>query len=345
MSAQPLENREHLKYLENPFHFFYEIVRLNSQKWRLKMSMLQHSPKVRDAKVVFASLILAVVASGAGSASAAGINLSIPQAAPSVQALEAASVASLNYTLEAPAGIAPMMGPLGQAVSMSVPADGFAAATFIDQRGNVIIGFQLAVTSPAQQLAFDIVSGATPASRPGFADALVFTKAVVQMAAMQGVPASKVYVTGFSLGAMLASYVSMTTGLPGAVFGSSGLPGYQAPSVPAGNFISFVEAGDPVAQYGTDTSEAGSAVVTNPHMDHYGTVIGLGTQQDAQALLPFATEINGHSISQLQSGQFPISQAQLKQGEQQEADLQGRYHAMTVYGPDAEALAAQYGIH
>lgn len=294
--------------------------------------------------VILASSMLAFTASGVGRAGAAGLDLYIPQGAPSLQAMEAASNAALNYTVEGPAGIVPMLTSSGQSVTLSIPADGFAATAFRDQLGNVIIGFQLAVTSPAQQLAYDIVGGANPASCPGFQDALSFTQTVVQMAAAQGVSASKLYVTGFSLGAMFASYVSLTTGLPGVGFGSSGLPGYQAPATQAGNFISFVEAGDPVAQYGTDTSEAGSAVVASLHMDHYGTVIELGTPGDAAVLRPFATEINGYSALELQEGLIPASQAQIDQVKQQEADLQGRYHAMVVYGPDAEALAAAYGL-
>ena len=226
-------------------------------------------------------------------------------------------------------------------------SSGMSASAFLDARGNVVIAYQGTTTNPQYQLDVSLLSGADGSKLQGFSDALSFASQVENAAKSKGINQTQVYVTGHSLGGTLSAYVASQTGLGGAAFASSGVPGYHAPAAPAANFVSYVEKGDPFANYATDTAEKGSAVVANPHMDHYGTVVELGTQADAAQLSSFASAISGYSLGELEAGQVPVSAQTISALTQAAGTLMDEHHSLGGYDADAASAvvpATAYGL-
>ncbi len=271
-------------------------------------------------------------------------NLVIPPDAPSMQSFEAATLASVDAYYAPYYGLSSLLDASGNPVSISTN-NGTTAYAYLDGVGNVIIAFRWDITQAQENLALATLSGYDPSTLPGYADALAFEKTVQTVAVSQGYSAKRIYLTGFSLGGMQASYVASLTGLPGLVFGSSGLPGYNAAARLGSNFVNFVEKGDPLAEYGTDSTEVASAVVANPHMDHYGVVIDLGTQQGVSDLAPFSTAISGYSYPEVTSGAVQIPAAEVTALQNEFSSLEAEYHQMSPYINDSNALAESYGIN
>ncbi len=121
-------------------------------------------------------------------------------------------------------------------------------------------------------------------------------------------------------------------------FAASGVPGYQAPAVPAANLVSYVGEGNPFANHGTDAAGQGSASATIAHMDHYGTVVQPGTAADAAELAPFASAISGHSLQALEAGHSPATPAQGGTLTNGFFTLFNQQHGLNDY--DAEAASA-----
>ena len=267
---------------------------------------------------------------------------SIATAAPSVQVLEQAAEAAYTPSSAASLGLRVMLDTAGQPMTIAT-ASGVNATAFIDNSGNVIIAYQGTTTGGQFQLDAGIAGndGSAPA---GFSDALSFARHVQTVAAREGILPTQIYVTGHSLGGTLSSYVASETGLPGASFAASGIPGYQAPATPAANFINYVDKGDPFANYGTDTAEKGSAAVAIPAFDHYGTVVLLGSAADAAALAPFAAAINGYSLVQLEAGATPAQVTSLTNAFD---GLMGTYHGLAGYASAVNATSvpgSAYGL-
>lgn len=284
-------------------------------------------------------------ASGLAShAATSALSLVIPPDAPSMQSFEAATLASVSAYYAPYYGLSSMLDGSGNPVSISTN-NGTTAFAYLDGVGNVIIAYRWDITQDQANLALATLSGYDPSTLPGYADALAFAKTVRSLAVSQGLSASRVYLTGFSLGGMQASYVASLTGLPGLVFGASGLPGYNAATAPANNFVNFVEQGDPIAEYGTDSTEAASAVVANPHMDHYGVVLDLGTQQGISDLAPFSAAISGYSYPEVTSGAVQVPAAQVTALQNEFSTLENQYHQMRPYIDDSNAFAESYGIN
>ena len=260
-----------------------------------------------------------------------------------MQSFEAATLASVDAYYAPIAGSARCSTAPATPVSISTD-DGTTAYAYLDGAGNVIIAYRWDITQQQENLATATLSGYDPGTLPGYADALAFERTVQALAVSQGYPASRIYVTGFSLGGMQASFVASQTGLPGLTFGASGLPGYDA-ARPADNFVNFVEQGDPIAEYGTDSTEAASAVVANPHMDHYGVVIDLGTQQGVSDLAPFSAAISGYSYPEVSSGAVAVPAAELTALQNEFSALEAEYHQMSPYINDANAFVESYGIN
>ena len=299
----------------------------------------------RAGRVVIAAAVMTMVAGLATSprtALAGGINLAIPFNAPSLQSFQAAAIGTNNEGYADYFGLVPMSDASGNPLSVALPS-GVSAITYLDPVGNVIVAYAWDATPAENILGQEIEAGYGPSLVPGYGDAVKFLQTVQAAAAAKNIPSSRIYLTGFSLGAMLASYVGSQTGLPGIAFASSGIPDYTAPATPASNFISFVEANDPIAQYGTDTLEAASVVAENPHMDHYGTVIPLGTLGAEEQ--QFAGYIAGYSLRQFGAGTVPGTPDQLASLQAEYYDLGGRNHQMSLYNPDTDALAQSYGIN
>ncbi len=254
--------------------------------------------------------------------------------APTIDLLEDASNATFWGPITTAYNLAEMNGADGAPLQVATP-NGCTAAAFSDYNGNIIIAFQ-GTQSAQQQLAdVELMSGQTAAAIPAFQDAVAFVKSVEKQAAAMGVPKSHIYISGHSLGGTLAEYAASQTGLAGASFAGSGIPGYHAPAAPASNFISYVEHGDAFANWSTDGTE--SAVISaGGHQDHYGQLVMLGSPSqdvltnnivsDYKALVPALFE-----------GRF--FQAAAKLG----ADFTNNLltiHGMDVYGNSIAALPA-----
>ena len=291
-------------------------------------------------------LLLALGLAGQASAatSATSItNLVIPPDAPSMASFEYATLASVESYYAPAGGLTSLLDASGNPASIST-GNGTTAYAYLDGVGNVIIAYRWDITQDQENLATATLSGYDPTTLPGYGEALGFARTVQTLAVSQGYSASRIYLTGFSLGGMQASYVASQLGLPGLVFGASGLPGYTA-THPANNFVNFVEQGDPIAEYGTDSTESASAVVANPHMDHYGVVIDLGIQQGVNDLAPFSAAISGYSYPEVASGAVQVPAAELTALQNEFSTLEAQYHQMSPYIDDANAFAESYGIN
>ena len=230
--------------------------------------------------------------------------------------------------------------PVGTSWCSRPRAEAYGGA-FTDAGGNTIISYQATQRQSQYDVAEDTLAGDDPSSLPAYSDALAFARQVVSLTASQGRSPKQVYLTGFSEGGILASFVAWHTGLPGVSFASCGLPGYSSSSAPVNNFISFLESGDPFAQYGTDTLEQASAVVASAKMDHYGIVLQLETSGNDIKL--FAQTIAGHDLTQEEDGSLGLTQAQLDAVEDEANELFSQYHNLSLYSSDANTLAAEYG--
>lgn len=287
---------------------------------------------------MFGALVLAVCCPPA---MAQGIQIAVPaDAAVLLNELEVATVAPVPTTGSPGAGLSPLLDANGNFVVLE-NTDGAYGGAFTDVDGNTIVSYQLSFRTSQGDTASATLDGTPPSQLPAYADALAFLQQVAQITVAQGRSLGQIYVTGFSEGGQLASYVGLQTGVPGVSFGASGLPGYSAGGKPAGNFIAFVEAGDPIGQYGTDTIERGSAVVENTQFDHYGTVVQLETPPAAMETL--ASGMSGYTLPALYGQTAPYTPQQYDEGFDLEDGLQSTYHNTNLYFPDATAFAQQYG--
>ncbi len=288
-----------------------------------------------------AALVLAAVAVPLRASHAQGISLAIPSNAPSLLSFQAAAIGTNNPVYATDYGLVPLTDAAGNEVTVAT-ATGVGGTAYLDPVGNVIVAYAWDETPAEDNLSTAIISGYGPSAVPGYGDAVTFLKTAEAAAAAKGVPVSKIYLTGFSLGAMLASYVGSQTGLPGIGYAACGVPDYTAPATVANNFISFVEANDPVAQYGTDTLESASSKVANPHMDHYGTVIVL--EAPGAEELQFTSNITGFTLPEFFAGTLPVPADQVAVVEGEYYDLLTPNHQMNLYNPDTYTLARSYGI-
>ena len=266
--------------------------------------------------------------------------------APGLLFFENAVQASADSQVASSFGLMLMLDRSGKPLTIST-ASGVNASAFLDRSGNVIIAYQGTTTAAQTALDLQILGGANPSTVRGFADAIGFAATVQQTARAEGILPSGVYVAGYSLGGTLASLVASRTGLAGVSFASSGVPGYRAPAVSAANFVSYVDKGDPFANYGTDTAEKDSASATIAHMDRYGTVVQLGTAADAAELAPFAAAISGTSLRASESGDTPATPAQVGALTNKFFTLFGEHHGLNTYDADAAAAtvpATAYGL-
>ena len=297
--------------------------------------------RLQQGSVIMAMLVGAGgAAASAHAATPAGTGgPAIPANAPSLASFEAASLGTYDPADAAAAGLVPLLDGSGVPVAVSTDS-GVVGSAYLDPVGNVLVAYAWTATPAQNALATAILSGVDPAMVPGYADALRFLQAAQAAAAESGIAASRVYVTGFSLGGMLSSYAASRTGTPGASFAASGLPTYQAPAAPAANFVNFVEIGDPVSQYGTDTAERPSALEETPHMDHYGTVLTLGGASAQVQMAAFTALLDNNTVPQILTGSSPLDWAVHGSFDA----LTAIYHQMSLYSRDSDALALANGI-
>ena len=253
---------------------------------------------------------------------------------PSITLLENAANATFwSSTLTTAFGLSQMTSSAGKPLEVET-ANGCTAAAFTDGAGHVIVAFQGTTTAQQSLADVELMGGTSGSQIPAFQDALAFTKSVEQAAAAKGIAASNVYVTGHSLGGTLAEYVALQTGLGGASFAGSGVPGYQAAKTVPSNFVSFVAHGDAFANWSTDGSEhvlLGKGI----HEDHYGQMVFLGPSSADSLTNTIISDYQALAPS-LFDGNFMQAAAKLS------ADFTNNLltvHSMSVYQPDISALA------
>lgn len=178
----------------------------------------------------------------------------------------------------------------GQQVTKQITDHGFYAAAFVSPAGQVIVAFE--GTSPSSldtdptfgiaQLFADaqIYVGQNPAV---YSDAAAFTHTVLADAAAQGIAASDVWITGHSLGAAEAEYVSATMGMSGDAFAPPGIPKSDIVPGKGGALTDYVEYGDPVANYAADSGVLGHFLYSQSIV-HYGTVQDIGSYYPSATL-------------------------------------------------------------
>ena len=165
--------------------------------------------------------------------------------------------------------LTPLRDGSGNLVYSSIDSHGFYAQAYRDGQGNLVI-------------AYEGTSNNTLTYALGRADDLGIAEGIGCIALQDAIdfanwvhaidPTRQLFVTGHSLGGAeaeaAASNLSFVSG--GMTFGAPGLSVFYRGSVPAANFIDYVENGDPVGHTASDDwfISAGS---------HYGTVISLGS--------------------------------------------------------------------
>lgn len=255
--------------------------------------------------------------------------MTTPPISIDIRTLESAAQAVYGNS-PAQFGLTPMAGANGSPLTLAT-VDGCTAAAYLDGKGDVVIAYQGTTSTHQQALDAAFMLGAPLSKLAGFSEAVAFARTVEAQAANDGIAASKLFVTGHSLGGTLAEYVSLKTGLPGAAFAGSGLNGYSNGTA-ASNFVSFVDRGDPFANYATDGAESSIAQLASPHMDHYGNVALLGTQGDSKTLMSFITAVKAagvasNPIAALEAAAKPLAAAFAN-------------HGLGKYDPD---IATQFG--
>ena len=202
-----------------------------------------------------------------------------------------------------------------------IPDDGFFAACYATPDGKLIIGFQGSIfgstlyDQSSEAADTDLVNHVIPAA---LVDAENFTTAVIANAKLANILAPDIYVTGMSLGGAEAEYAAMNSNLAGVAFAGTGLPGYVPAVAPVADFTDYVEYGDPVANFASDTSV--KAVLTPTNMDHYGTVVMLG-DQTAGSTLSNMVDANPSALAMLNSPMM-------------------HYHNLNLYAADLHLVTA-----
>ena len=248
---------------------------------------------------------------------------------PTIGVLENAANATFwSPSLATAFGLSQMKNAAGVPLEIQT-ASGCTATAFSDGAGHVIVAFQGTTTAQQSLADAELMSTTGGAAMPAFKDALAFTKSVQQVAAANGIAAANVFVTGHSLGGTLAEYVASQTGLGGASFAGSGVPGLSGGHAGAGNFVSFVEHGDAFANWSTDGSEH---VLISPGVNeaHYGQLVFLGSSANDAMTSRIVSDDQALAPSLFTGG---LSQAMAKLSNDFTTSLL-TIHAMPVYQGD-----------
>ena len=195
--------------------------------------------------------------------------------------------AEATYLRTPPPGWAPLMED-GAADEMSDPTHGFFAEAFVDPSGQVIIayeGTELNAFNPSGPIyALESVATDTAlflAQQPqALTDAKTFAVQAALDASSQGYSSNQIFLTGHSLGGAEAEAAAVATGLGGDTFGAPGIT--ITGSSANANLIDFIDYGDPVGNFATDT--AAGSYYAPPGVAHVGQVEMVGSPSSATAL-------------------------------------------------------------
>ncbi len=178
--------------------------------------------------------------------------------------------------------------------------DGFYAEAFVNASGQVLFAFRGTYPNPTDTYGLgtlkDDAQIMLDKNPPNFTDAVNFVSRVLTQATNlnntaqgqsqpQPYNLSTIYLTGHSLGGAEAEDVANQVALKnpnldnftfdGVTFGAPGLP-QNASASPSNTFLDYVDNGDPVANYASDTA-AGKAGYAPADMYHFGTVVTTGS--------------------------------------------------------------------
>lgn len=211
---------------------------------------------------------------------------------PTVSEFMQAAVASTQIN-SMPDGMKPFLYN-GLQLGMSDTAVGMAAKVFVTPENQVIISYQATLgeskNDPVHafhQVMADLQIMAGMVT-PGEKDAVKFAQFVAKEAQKQGYSTNDIFVTGHSLGAIEAEYVSQQTGLAGIGFDSTGIPADKYGGN-GKNFIDVLQYGDPVSSLSSDVEgESPFGPVYSPDsngtLPHYGNIIMVGDVKNQQWL-------------------------------------------------------------
>jgi hypothetical protein len=170
-------------------------------------------------------------------------------------------------------------------------SDGFYAQAFKDLSGNVIIAYEGSTpgvnifnsyVSASDSNDVEILKGQAPAA---LTDAVNFAKEVQR----EFGSADSIYITGHSLGGAEAEAVALANGqaglsiVGGVTFGAPGVPGYSGNGENSSILTDYVDYGDPVGNYASDSGSALNDLAP-PNMDHFGVVDLIGPPSGKDAL-------------------------------------------------------------
>jgi hypothetical protein len=158
-------------------------------------------------------------------------------------------------------------------------ANGVYAYAFLTGTRQIVIAFQ--ATADAGQIVKDDYPIAIQQAPPAFPYAEKFVEAVKAKA--KDIPNSQIFVTGHSLGGIQAEHLAEKFGYGGVTFGAPGVPGYVN-SGASSTLTDYIDRGDPIGNYASDTKAAEPDFAPASKMDHVGTVKILGSQGEGDAL-------------------------------------------------------------
>lgn len=176
-----------------------------------------------------------------------------------------------------------------RAVVLSSP--GVNAGALIDNNHPGLVSFVFFGAASSAQMGdgVSIASGADPASLAGFKAALNWVRD--EMAAFN-LSSENAIAVGFSLGGSQAQYVARELKLAGCAFAGAGL-GHNTSSPNGTGFVNVIAEGDFFGQIGTDTDQPNwMSKFFGVRQDHYGSIIHLGTNQDARDLQKAWTDLD-----------------------------------------------------
>lgn len=243
---------------------------------------------------------------------------------PTVKTLEDAAQNAYTTGHSSTSDMSVLKDAAGNALTVT-SANGCTGTAYLDTAGQVIIAFQGTSTSTQANLDAQILGGNSASSIAGLADALAFTSKVEAAAAARGISTGDISVTGHSLGGTLAEYVASKTGLAGASFAGSGVPDLVNPG--ASNFTSYVDSGDPYANFATDSGDKAVVSYTSSQLDHYGTVVDIGGSQGYAAIDSLVHNVQLLPLETL-LGQGAKAEAVI---EQQIVTDMSTYHSLATY--------------
>ena len=187
-------------------------------------------------------------------------------------------------------------------------ADGLYGEAFFTPSGQVVVAFEgtnTDMTSPAYNTTFSngslaadekILLKAAPGSIAAMTDATSFMQTVAADASSLGIGQSSITVTGHSLGAAIASYVSYADGYTGVGFAT---PGLNFGTAGTGSFSNYVVYGDAVGNFSSQPPNPEGALTSFPsgNATHYGTVDYLGTASNQSYLVAGGYMIDGFAAT------------------------------------------------